>query len=186
MGGYDLETGKELWRMSGGGDIPVPTPVVAHGLIYISNGHGRMNPIYAVKPTASGDITLKQDETSNNSIVWCAPKDGTYLQTPLVYGDYLYSVKSNGVVRCFEAKTGKKLYDERLGTGRSAFTSSPVGADGKVYAISEEGDVFVIQAGPDFKLLATNPLEEVCQSTPAISKGVIYFRTQDHVVAIGR
>jgi outer membrane protein assembly factor BamB len=186
MGGYDLQTGKELWKMSGGGDIPVPTPVVAHGLIYISNGHGRMNPIYAVKPTATGDITLKEAETSNDHIVWSTPRDGTYLQTPLVYGDYLYAVKSNGVLRCFEAKTGKKMYEERLGTGRSAFTSSPVGADGKVYAISEEGDVYVVEAGPAFKLLATNPLGEVCLTTPAISQGILYIRTQDHLVAIER
>lgn len=185
MGGYDLATGRELWKLSGGGDIPVPTPLVAHGMIYISNGHGRMNPIYAIRPTASGDISLKDQETANEGIAWSVARDGTYLQTPLIYGDYLYAIRSNGVLRCFEAKTGKKLYEERLGTGRSAFTSSPVGADGKVYAISEEGDVYVIQAGPSYKLLATNPLNEVCLATPAISKGTIFFRTQDHLVAIG-
>jgi outer membrane protein assembly factor BamB len=186
MAGYDLATGTELWHMSGGGDIPVPTPIVANGLIYISNGHGKMNPIYAVRPSAAGEITLKQDETSNSHIAWCVTRDGTYLQTPLIYGDYLYAVRSNGVLRCLEAKTGKRVYEERLGTGRTAFTSSPVGADGKVYATSEEGDVYVFQAGPSFKLLATNPLGEVCLATPAISRGTLFFRTQDHLVAVGR
>lgn len=186
IGGYDARTGKEIWRMRGGGDIPVPTPVIAHGLIFIANAHGRMSPIYAVRPDATGDITLKEDETSNKYIAWCQPKNGDYLQTPLVYGDYVYSMKSNGVLNCYEALTGKQVYQERLGTGRTGFTSSPVAADGKVYFASEDGDVYVIQAGPQFKVLATNSMGEICMATPGISRGVLYYRTKEHLVAIGR
>jgi outer membrane protein assembly factor BamB len=184
IGGYNAATGKELWRMTGGGDIPVPTPILAHDLIYIANAHGKMSPLYAVRPNASGDITLKETESSNASIAWCNPRNGAYLQTPVVYGDLIYSCKSGGIVCCYDAKTGKQLYEERLGTGRTAFTSSPVAADGKVYFTSEEGDVYVLKAGPEFKLLATNPLAEYCLSTPAVSEGVLYFRTAGHLLAI--
>jgi outer membrane protein assembly factor BamB len=186
IGGYDGGTGKELWRMAGGGDIPVPTPIIAHGLIYIANAHGKMSPLYAIRPDSSGDISLKEAETSNAGIAWMNPRNGAYLQTPVVYGDLIYSCKSGGIVCCYDAKTGKQHYEERLGTGRTAFTSSPVAADGKVYFTSEEGDVYVLKAGPEFKLLATNPLDEICLSTPAISEGTMYFRTTGHVIAIAR
>jgi len=184
IGGYDAATGAELWRMTGGGDIPVPTPILAHGLIYIANAHGKSAPLYAIRPDAKGDISLKESETSNAAVAWMNPRNGAYLQTPVVYGDLIYSCKSGGIVCCYDAKTGNKRYEERLGSGRVAFTSSPVAADGKVYFTSEEGDVYVLQAGPDFKLLATNPLAEVCLATPAISEGTMFFRTQGHVVAI--
>jgi len=185
IGGYDLETGKEIWKMTGGGDIPVPTPVSGHGLVFLTNAHGRMSPIYAVRPTATGDITLTGDARESAHIAWSIPRGGAYMQTPLVYGDYLYNCRDNGVLTCYEAKTGKQVYQERLGTGRTGFTASAVAAAGKLYYSSEEGDVFVVQAGPEFKVLGTNPLGEVCMATPAISAGVLYFRTQSHLVAVG-
>lgn len=184
IGGYDLRTGKELWRLQGGGDIPVPTPVVAHGLIFITNAHGRMAPIYAIRASAAGAITLQGSESANSHIAWSRPRDGGYMQTPLVYGDYLYICRDNGVLSCYEAKTGNRLYEERLGTGRTGFTASPVGADGKLYFTSEEGDIYVVQAGPQFRLLSVNPMGEICMATPAISEGALFFRTQSHLVAI--
>jgi outer membrane protein assembly factor BamB len=184
IGGYDIETGKETWWMEGGGDIPVPTPVVANGLIYITNAHGRMSPIYAVKTTAKGDISLASDATTNEHIAWSQAREGAYMQTPLVYGDYLYVCRDNGILSCYEAKTGKRLYQERLGTGRTGFTASSVAADGKLYLTSEYGDIYVVKTGPMFELLSTNTMGEVCMATPAISSGVLFFRTQGHVVAI--
>ena len=184
IGGYDLRTGKELWRLQGGGDIPVPTPVVAHGLVFITNAHGRMAPIYAIRTSAAGDISLQGAESANHHIAWSRLRDGGYLQTPLVYGDYLYVCRENGVLSCYEAKTGNRLYEERLGTGRTGFTASPVAADGKVYFTSEDGDIYVVQAGPEFKLLSVNPMGEICMATPAISEGTLFFRTQGHLVAI--
>jgi outer membrane protein assembly factor BamB len=187
IGGYDLPTGKEIWRLKGGGDIPVPTPVYGNGLLFITNAHGTMAPIYAIKPeSAGGDITLKGQEKSNTSIAWFTPRDGAYMQTPVVYGDYLYVCRDHGLVGCYEAKTGKRLYNERLGTGRSGFTASAVAGDGKLYFTSEDGDIYVVQAGPQFKLLSTNSMEEVCMATPAISNGVMFWRTQGHLVAIGK
>ncbi|MDX1934420.1 MAG: PQQ-binding-like beta-propeller repeat protein [Capsulimonadales bacterium] len=185
IGAYDVATGKEVWRLTGGGDIPVPTPLVAEGLIFITNAHGRLSPLYAIRPTAKGDITLTGDATSNTHIAWSIPRGGAYMQTPLAYRGYLYSCRDNGVLTCFEAKTGKQVYQERLGTGRTGFTASPVAADGKLFFTSEEGDVYVVKAGPAFEVIGVNPMGEVCMATPAISAGVLFWRTQGHLVAIG-
>jgi outer membrane protein assembly factor BamB len=184
IGGYDLRTGKELWRLQGGGDIPVPTPVVANDLVFITNAHGRMAPIYAIRTSAVGDISLQGTESANRYVAWSRPRDGGYMQTPLVYGDHLYICRDNGVLTCYEAKTGNPLYEERLGTGRSGFTASPVAAGGKLYFTSEDGDIYVVQAGPTFKLLSVNPMGEICMATPAISEGTLFFRTQGHLIAV--
>ena len=185
IGGYDLATGKELWRMSGGGDLPVPTPVYGNGLIFIANAHGQSAPLYAVKPDAMGDISLKSDSASNTGIAWSTMRNGAYMQTPLVYGNYVYSARDNGVVNCYDTKTGTRIYQERLGTGRTGFTASPVASDGKLYFTSEEGDIYVVKAGGKFEVIGTNPMGEVCMATPAISEGVMFFRTQGHLVAVG-
>ncbi|MEW6208479.1 MAG: PQQ-binding-like beta-propeller repeat protein [Acidobacteriota bacterium] len=184
IGGYDAETGKEVWRLKGGGDIPVPTPVVAHDLVFITNAHGRMAPIYAVRLDAAGDISLAENATSNKHVAWMVPRDGAYMITPLVYGDHLYSSKNNGVLYCFEARTGNRVYQERLGDGATGFTASPVASNGKLYFSSEDGDVYVVRAGAKFELIAKNSMGEVCMATPAISEGVLYFRTQGHVISI--
>ena len=115
IGGYDLETGKEVWRMTGGGDIPVPTPITGHGLVFITNAHGKLSPIYAIRPTATGDISLKEGETSNAHIAWSYARDGAYMQTPILYGDILYVCRDNGVLSAFDATTGKRHYQVRLG-----------------------------------------------------------------------
>jgi outer membrane protein assembly factor BamB len=186
IGGYDFETGKEVWKLTGGGDIPTPTPIVAHDLIYITNAHGTKSPVYAVKLSASGDITPPGEATQNDHIAWSVPRDGAYMQTPIVYGEYLYVCKDNGVLNVFNAKTGERAYQQRLGDGKTGFTASAVAADGKLYYSSEEGDVYVIKAGATFEELAKNALGEITMATPAISKGVIFFRTQSHLIAIGK
>jgi outer membrane protein assembly factor BamB len=185
LGGYELTTGKELWKMKGGGDIPVPTPVVAHDLIFITNAHGSAAPVYAVRTSATGEIAVSEAEPSNAHVAWSNLKIGNYMQTPLVYGDLLYCCRDSGILACYDARTGEKKYRERLAEG-VGFTASPVAADGKLYFTSEEGDVYVVQAGPEYKLLATNKMGEICMATPAVSEGNLFFRTQGHVVAIGR
>ncbi len=184
IGGYDFRTGKEVWKLAGGGDIPVPTPIVAHGLIYITNAHGWMAPIYAIKTSATGEIVLKQDGDTNEHVAWWGARIGNYMQTPLVYGDYLYSCMDNGVLSCFDARTGQRIYRQRLGKGMSGFTASGVAGDEKLYYTSEDGDVYVVKPGIDFKLLATNSMGEPCMATPAISEGVLYIRGQKHLFAI--
>jgi len=184
IGSYDIETGKEVWWLRGGGDIPVPTPVLGHDLVFIANAHGSMAPIYAIRPNARGDISLKEDTGSNEFIAWSHPRNGAYMQTPLIYGDTIYSCTNSGVLSCYNAKTGERLYKQRLGSGRTGFTASPVAADGKIYFASEDGDIYVVQAGPEFKLLAENPMAEICMATPAISERVLFIRTQKHLVAV--
>jgi outer membrane protein assembly factor BamB len=181
---YDLETGKELWRLKGGGDIPIPTPFVADGLIVISNAHGGKSPLFAVRPTAKGDISLKDGSTSNEAIAWSVPNGGSYISTPVVYRGNIYLANYNGVLRCFDFKTGSKVYEERLGK-EAVCSSSLVAADGKIYCPTEDGIVHVIKAGAKLEVLAKNELGEPCLATPAISQGVIYFRTSGSLIAIG-
>lgn len=180
---YDLETGKELWRLRGGGDIPIPTPFVADDLIVLSNAHGGKAPLFVVRPAAEGDISLAEGSTSNDAVVWSAPNGGSYISTPVVYSGYVYLANHNGVLRCFDFKTGEKLYEERLGADASC-SASLVAADSKIYCPTEQGVVHVIKAGPKLEVLAKNDLGEPCLATPAISQGVLYFRTSASLLAI--
>jgi outer membrane protein assembly factor BamB len=184
IGAYDFKTGKEIWKLKGGGDIPVPTPVVHDGLIFITNAHGPAAPVYAIRETATGDITLADGATTNDGIAWSKPRDGGYMCTPLVYRGLVYIVKYNGVLTVYDAKTGEQKFQQRLAEGKSAFTSSPIGADGKVYLASEEGHVYVLKAGPTFEVLADNDLGEPVLATPAITEGTLLYRTQGNVIAI--
>jgi len=184
MGGYDAETGAEIWRMSGGADCPVPTPMPWHGLIFLMSAHGPRSPIYAVRAEATGDVSL-HGASANEQVAWSILRGAAYMQTPLLLGDNLYSCNINGVLSCFEAATGKQRYKERLGGGDDGFTASPVTCGGKIYFTSERGAVYVLAAGNDFKPLATNHMGDVCMATPAISDGVLYFRTQGRLTAVG-
>lgn len=185
MGAYDFTTGEELWRLkSVGGDIPVPTPVTGHGLVYLTSAHGPGAPVFAIKETARGDVTLAADTTSNAHIAWSYPRDGAYMISPVLYRGLLYVSKNNGVFAVFDAITGDKVYQQRLGDGTTGFTASLVAADGKVYFTSEDGDVFVVKAGREFELLSKNPLGDYAMATPAISDGTLYFRTGSAVIAI--
>ncbi len=185
-GAYDLKTGKEIWKLSGGGDIPVPTPVAEDGLIYITNAHGSVGaPVYAIRDTASGNISLAGDASHNQGVVWSYPRDGGYMCTPLVYRGLVYIVKFNGVLNVYDAKSGEKKFQERLAGGTAAFTASPIAGDGKVYLANEDGQVFVLKASPAYELLALNEMGSSVLATPAISQGRLFVRTQQQVVAIG-
>jgi outer membrane protein assembly factor BamB len=180
---YDFATGKLIWSLNGGGDIPVPTPITGKGFVFITNAHGAMSPTYAIRETAKGDISLKAGETTSDGVAWSTPRDGSYMATPLLYKDQLYVCRWNGVYVVYNATTGEKLNQGRLGTGGSAFTASPVAADGKIYFTSEEGDVYVVKAGT-YDTLATNSLGAIAMATPAVSEGVLYFRTSTGIVAV--
>ncbi len=185
IGGYDLATGRELWRMDAGGDIPIPTPYVAHGNVYLTSSHGNRSPILAIKASASGDITLQGEATSSEHVLWSKRGGGSYMPTTVVYGDQLYVLRDNGVLTAYDANSGAQRYQQRLGSGTSSFTASLVAGDDKIYATAESGDVFVVKAGPAFELLATNELGAPALATPAISAGQLFFRTKEHLVAIG-
>jgi len=134
--------------------------------------------------SAAGDISLKQDQSASEHIAWSLNREGSYMGTPLVYGGLLYNCRWNGVLNCYSARDGTRQYQQRLGEGATAFTASPVASDGKIYIASEDGDVYVLKAGPTFQLLARNPMGEVCMATPAISEGMLIIRTQNNLVAI--
>ncbi len=181
---YDLESGKEIWRMRSGGDVPIPSPFIAGGLIVVTNSHGGQSPIYVVRPSARGDISLPDGVNSSEAIAWSNLNGGSYISTPVVYGGHIYLANRNGVVRCYEFGTGRRTFEERMGAG-VAFSSSLVAADGKIYCPAEEGIVHVIKAGPALEVLAQNQMGEPCLATPAISEGVLFFRTVGSLLAIG-
>jgi outer membrane protein assembly factor BamB len=185
MAGYDFATGKQLWRLSKGGDIPVPTPIVdeKNALVFLTSAHGPQAPIFAVRPSARGDISLDERKDRSDAVAWSRKRFGNYMQTPILYRGLLYGCRDNGVMMCLEPETGKELYTQRL-EGGVGFTASPVAADGKLYITSEDGQVHVIKAGREFQSLAVNPLGEVSMATPAVSGGVLFFRTQSQVIAV--
>jgi outer membrane protein assembly factor BamB len=182
-GAYDFKTGEEIWRMSGGGDIPIPTPVVSDNLIYFNSSHGRESPIYAIRTNAKGDITLKEGELTNEFVQWSIPRGGAYMQTMLLYGDYLYNCRWNGSVTCYQAQTGEEIWSHKAGSGNS-YTASPVASDGKLYITDDKGMVYVLATGSGYMLLAENPLGDICMTAPAITDHIIFFRTLNYVIAV--
>jgi len=183
--GYDPLTGKELWKLTPNSEITTPTPFVANDLIYVTSGYAPIQPIYAIRPGANGDISLKDGKESNEFIAWSKQRGGPYMPTPVVYGDYLYTCSNQGVFTAYNAKTGERIYQERLGGKGGAFTASPVASDNKIYLSSEDGDVFVVKAGPKYELLATNPVGEVMMATPALNSGLLIVRGVNHLFAFG-
>ena len=171
-----------LWP-AGNSEITIPTPIVGPGFIIVTNGYRGVQPIFAIKPGAAGDITLKGDQTQSAYIAWSTNRGGPYIPTPLIYGDLLYVLQNNGVLAAYNVRSGQRVYQERVGPGGS-FSASPVAADGKIYLSSEDGDVFVVKAGATYELLAKNTVGEVLMATPAISDGLIIFRGQKNIIAI--
>ncbi len=181
--GYDPETGKELWSLGPNSEIPCPTPVFGHGLIFVTSGYAPVQPIYAIKVGSMGDLTLKGGKESSDAIAWSKNTGGSYLPSPILQGDQLYLVNNSGILTAYDAKTGNRLYQERIGPGGS-FTASPVAASGNLYFATEDGDIYVVKAGPQYSLLAKNPMGEALLSTPAWADDVLIIRGEHHLFAI--
>ena len=179
IGGYDFGSGAQLWSMAGTGDIPTPTPFVVDNLIYLTSSHGGGSPIYVVPTSATGALTTEQ-------LAWAKERGGSYMPTTVVYEGLHYVGRDNGVLAVFDAKTGEKHYEHRLGGGRFSFVASAVAGDGKVYFNSEDGVTFVVAAAKELEVLAQNDIGGRMLSSPAITDGVLYFRTLSELVAIGR
>jgi outer membrane protein assembly factor BamB len=176
---YDLD-GKQLWDLGGMSSIVIPTPFAKSDLLYVCSGYvgDKVRPVFAIRPGASGDITLKPGETNNAFIAWYQPTAGPYNPSPVLYGDYLYVLFDFGFLSCHDARTGRPVYDkQRIREGATSFTASPWAAKGKIFALSEDGDTFVFQAGPDYKLLHKNSLDEMCMATPAMAGDRLLIRT---------
>ncbi len=176
MAGYDLETGTQIWHLNNGGDVPVPTPLFANGLIFLTNGHGR-SPTYAIKPAATGDLTPSDDHSENLGLAWWQASDGSYMPTPLVKDELLYTCNDNGRLSVRDSMTGDLIYRRRIGTGSQTYSASAVAAGEHIYFVSEQGDVTVIAAGSTFRKIASNDMEEVVMATPAISGDRLLIRT---------
>lgn len=181
--GYAADTGEEMWRLAWDSEISIPTPVVAAGLVYITSGYQPTQPIVAIRTDARGELSADPD-SSDKGVVWSRPRGGPYISTPIVCEGFLYICDHDGILTCYNAENGERLYRKRLSGGAKNFLASPIAADGRIYLTSEEGVVLVVQAGPTYCLIATNPVGEYCFATPAISNGMILLRTQHHVVAI--
>jgi outer membrane protein assembly factor BamB len=185
---YDL-SGKLLWEFSGMSTISIPTPFDRNGLLYLASGYlgDALRPAYAIRPGASGDISLKPDQTSNDFIVWSARTGAPYNPTPLVYGDYYYTLFDRGFMTSQDAKTGKEIYGRQRITGdASGFTASPWGYNGKIFAMSEDGDTYVIRAGTAFEVIGKNSLNEMTLATPAVAHGSLLVRTASKLYRISK
>ena len=184
---YDLE-GKLLWELGGMSNIVIPTPLAKHGLLYVTSGYvgDKKRPLFAIRPGAEGDITLAENQAGSQYVAWCDKQGGPYNPSPIVYGDYLYVLYDRGFLSCYDAKTGDEVYSrQRIAAGATAFTASPWANDGKIFCLSEDGDTFIIQAGPEFKVLGKNALNEMCMATPAAIRGSLIIRTLSKLYRIG-
>src|SRR5687768_2577808 len=180
-GAYDFATGQEIWKMDGGGDIPTPTPITGHGLAFFTSAHGKFRPMTAVRLETKGEVKFGE---TNTAVAWMYARQGNYMQTPILVGDLLYSCTDNGVVTCFDAKSGEIRYSERLSTAGQGFTASPVSDGRHLFFSGETGNVFVLPVGPKFSIAAENSLTETCMATPALSDGALFFRMRGHLVCI--
>lgn len=180
---YDL-AGKELWRMSGMAAGPIPTPFAYEGLLYIDGGRGR--PLFAVRPGAAGNISLGQDQSSNEYVVWSQARGGTYLPSPVAYDGAVYTLTETGILNRFDAKTGKQTYKTRIDPKATAFTTSPWAYNGKLFCLSEEGQTFVIATGEEFRLLHVNELDDMAQASPALVGDRLLIRTEQRLYSIRR
>jgi outer membrane protein assembly factor BamB len=141
--------------------------------------------VYVIKPGAKGDITLPKGSTSSDAVAWYLPQAGPYNPSPIIYGDIYYTLLDRGFLTAHDAKTGAEIFGkQRIDPATTAFTASPWAANGKLFALSEDGDTYVIQAGREFKVVGKNPLDELCMSTPAISGGSLVIRTATKLVCI--
>lgn len=175
---YDPNTGRELWRCDGSSFEVIPTPVVGYGLVFCASG--RVGPTLAIRPGGQGDVT-------NSHLAWSTPRGSPFVPSPILYGEQLYTVNDMAsIVTSFDAASGRVLWQGRLGTAqREGFSASPVAVDGKVFFTNDDGQTFVLRAGPTFQLLHVNDIGERTLASPALVDGRWYIRTEQHLFAIG-
>jgi outer membrane protein assembly factor BamB len=175
---YDPQTGQDLWTVRGMTFEVIPTPVVGHGLVFCSSG--RQGPTLAIKPGGTGDVT-------GTHVAWSSPKGSPFVPSGLIHGPYLYLVNDiQSILTVYEAATGKVMYQDRLGAPlKEGFSASPVAVGDKLFFTNDNGETFVVQAGPVFNLLHVNRLNARILASPALVEGVWYWRTDRELIAIG-
>lgn len=181
--------GTLLWNFNGHmSSLTIPSPFVADGLLYITSGYvgDKNRPVYAIKPGATGDITLADGETANQFIQWSLEKMGPYNTSPIVYRGLYYTLLDQGMLTCHDAVTGELVFNRTRFPEGASFTASPWAYNGKLFFLSEAGDTYVMPAGREFAIDHTNTLDELCIATPSIAQGKLLIRTAEHVYCIGR
>jgi outer membrane protein assembly factor BamB len=171
---YDPRTGKELWRSEGLGGNVVHTPVVGHGMVFVSTG-------YPNKKTMAVRLDPSPGEAR---VAWQYEKGTGYIPSPILYGDYLYLLTGAGLLTCLDARTGEPKYEGKRFPAPSQFVASPVAFDGKVLVSSQDGDTYVVKAGPEHEVLGTNPLGEQMFASLALVGDSIYIRGERHLYRI--
>ena len=174
--------------------ISIPQPFSAHGLLYVTSGYvgDAVRPVFAIRPGAQGDITLDAGQTSNDAVVWYQDRAGPYHPTPLVYGDYYFTLLDQGFYTVHDAHTGEEQYyseqqvlnqevRRRVAVGAGGFTASPWAYNGNIFVMSEEGETYVIDPANEFEVVGSNDLGEVAMSSPAIARGSLFIRTRSHL-----
>lgn len=183
---YDPATGELLWFLGPNSEIPIATPVVDGDLIYLTAGYPPIRPIYAVRPGHRGDLSLRDGEDSSEALAWSADRGGTYIPTPLAYRGLFYTNANNGRLTCYDALTGEIVYRKRIGGVGGSYSASPIAADGKLYFLGEDGDIYVVRAGREYELLAKNSMDEIIMANPALSDGMLVIRTLNNVYGISQ
>jgi outer membrane protein assembly factor BamB len=176
---YNPDTGAELWSCNGTTFETIPTPVVGYGMVFCSSG--RAGPTLAIRPGGKGDVT-------SSHLAWTSPRGSPFVPSPILVGEHLYMVNDmQSIVTSFEAPSGKVMWQNRLGEARrEGFSASPVSVDGKVFFTNDEGETFVLRAGPTFDLMHVNQIGETTLATPAMVDGTWYIRTDRNLYAIGK
>lgn len=184
---YDLK-GNLLYEFNGLSAITIATPYAADGLLYVTSGYvmDRRRPIFAIRPGASGDISLGVKDTSNDFVVWCQKRAAPYNPSTLVYDGLLYVLYDQGLIACYDARTGEEVYGRQRLRDAGGFTASPWAYNGRVFCINETGRTWVIKAGRDYELLRTNRLadEDMAMACPAIADGKLLIRTKSRLYAL--
>jgi outer membrane protein assembly factor BamB len=171
---YDPKTGDEIWRVRYDGYSVIPRPVYGHGLLFLATGYGEPNVMAIRPPDGKGDVT-------ETHVAWTAKKGAPHTPSLVLDGDLLYTVSDGGLASCFDAKTGKPHWQEKLGGG---FSASPILGDGKVYFQNEAGTGYVVKAGTTYELLAKNDLKERTLASYAATDGALFIRTAKHLYRI--
>jgi outer membrane protein assembly factor BamB len=181
---YDPETGEELWSLGPNSELVVATPIVAGGVAYVSAGYPPVKPIYAIPAGTRGDLEVEPGQP-HDSLLWSHRIGGAYMPTPLLYRGLFYVVHHNGRIVAYDPKDGAPIYKSRFSRG-GAFTASPVAANGKLYVPTEEGLLYILEAGTKYTEVAIHDFGEPLMATPAISEGLLVLRTPSTVTALGK
>lgn len=174
--GFDPKTGERLWTSEVIGEGKVPSVVIGAGLAFTSGGWGGKESIKAFRLGGAGDL-------KEANLVWEQRKGMPKVPSMIYVKPYLFAITDTGVATCVQAETGELIWQQRVGGN---FSASPVAADNRIYFVGDNGETTVIEAGPEFKVLAKNPLDETVQASPAISRGQLFIRTERHLFAIGK